>query len=223
MTRRQLKIIPHVPIPPDGTGTVTNAIPLLPIFGAHRPQYRDSRPPSNRRAYQARHRTSRASWLRKSMAWRLSPVLRKGKEAVREVTRVSRPSHPSRPSGSQPPLSLSTSRTVHPWGKSRERRGHKVQVVRRRRPPPSSPVKVNLPSRRAGAKSVVRPPTANIGPSEAPPPARDFRARLLDRLSAENSLATEARLRSQARLRTRLAAERRLAKKNHDDDDGITA
>ena len=146
-------------------------------------------------------------------------MLRKGKEAVREVTRVSRPSHPSRPSGSQPPQSLSTSRTVHPWGKSRERRGHKVQVVRR---PPSS----HLPSRRAGAKIVVRPPTANIGPSEAP--ARDFRARLLDRLSAENSLATEARLRSQARLRTRLAAERRLAKKkNHDDgdddDDGITA
>jgi len=43
------------------------------------------------------------------------------------------------------------------------------------------------------------------------------RARLLDRLSAENNLATEARLRSQARLRARLAAERRLAKQDGDD------
>lgn len=51
-------------------------------------------------------------------------------------------------------------------------------------------------------------------PAEAP--ARAPRARLLDRLSAENNFATEARLRTQARLRARLAAERRLA----EGDDG---
>ena len=42
--------------------------------------------------------------------------------------------------------------------------------------------------------------------------AEGARARLLDRLTAENNVATEARFRSQARLRARLAAERRLAK-----------
>ncbi|KAH9056292.1 hypothetical protein EDB87DRAFT_1258733 [Lactarius vividus] len=50
----------------------------------------------------------------------------------------------------------------------------------------------------------------SLDPGEAP--ARASRVRLLDRLSAENNFATEARLRTQARLRARLAAERRLAK-----------
>jgi hypothetical protein len=46
--------------------------------------------------------------------------------------------------------------------------------------------------------------------------AAGARARLLDRLTAENNVAAEARLRSQARLRARLAAERRLAKRDDD-------
>ncbi|KAI9435112.1 hypothetical protein H4582DRAFT_2080032 [Lactarius indigo] len=58
----------------------------------------------------------------------------------------------------------------------------------------------------AGAKTSA----PSLDPSEAP--ACASRARLFDRLSAENNFATEARLRAQARLRARLAVERRLAK-----------